>query len=81
MRVTIDDVGRVVVPKSVRDAMGLKGGSALEMNFEAGLLVFSVPTVAYISQDDSGRQVIDAPAGTPPLTDDDIRNVLESVRP
>lgn len=38
MRTTIDSVGRVVVPKALRDALGLTPGSVLDLSrYGAGL--------------------------------------------
>ena len=36
MRITIDGAGRLVVPKAIRDAMGLREGRAIEMVFTDG---------------------------------------------
>jgi len=38
MRTTIDSVGRIVVPKSLRDALGLAAGSTVDISrYGAGL--------------------------------------------
>ncbi len=36
MRSTIDSAGRVVIPKAIRDAAGLKPGSPLKIEFRDG---------------------------------------------
>lgn len=38
MRTTIDGAGRVVVPKALRDALKLQGGSVLDVRVRGGLL-------------------------------------------
>ena len=80
-KVTIDTAGRIVVPKAVRDAMGLRGGSILEMEFEAGMLSFTLPSVMREQVDERGRVYFVGPSDAQMLSDDDVRNVLESVRP
>ncbi len=36
MRSTIDSAGRIVIPKAIRDAAGLKPGSPLKIEFRDG---------------------------------------------
>ena len=36
MRTTIDGAGRVVIPKALREAVGLAGGSAVEVSVYGG---------------------------------------------
>ena len=78
--VTIDGAGRIVVPKNVRDLMGLRAGSTLEMRFEAGLLTFCVPSVMSERVDEQGRVFYVAREGAPTLNDQELREVLDSVR-
>ena len=68
MRVTIDAVGRVVVPKPLRDALGLLPGSAVEISrYGAGLqLVPSGRTARLVDED--GVRVATADA----TIDDDV---------
>jgi len=35
MEVTIDDYGRIVIPKAIRDRLGLESGSSLELDVDA----------------------------------------------
>lgn len=79
--VTIDGAGRLVVPKSVREAMGLHAGSVLELAFEAGIVNLSVPSMMTERVDEDGRIFFTGPPDAPKLTDDELRKVLESVRP
>jgi len=36
MEVKIDDYGRIVIPKEVRDKLGIESGSALEIRVDSG---------------------------------------------
>lgn len=80
MRTTIDGAGRLVIPKSIRDAAGLRAGDELEVELRDGR----------IEIEPAPRQVrlVDAPHGAvieiepqpPPLTVEDVRTVLERLR-
>lgn len=35
MKVTVDDYGRIVIPKPIRDRLGLESGSSLELDIGA----------------------------------------------
>jgi len=45
MRTTIDAAGRIVVPKPVRDAAGLVGGTEVEIEWDGESVRLSVPVV------------------------------------
>lgn len=78
MQVSIDRAGRIVVPKPVREELGLSPGSALELDVVEGRLELSVAHDA--------PKVIDGPNGPlvaatgTPITDDEVRRVLEAAR-
>jgi AbrB family looped-hinge helix DNA binding protein len=78
MHVTIDKAGRVVVPKQLRDELGLTPEVALEIDIVDGHIEISNPRepVALITGP-HGPSI--AATGTP-LTDKDIRDTLEAVR-
>ena len=59
MRVTIDRVGRIVIPKQFRDRIGITPNSELELTAEAGGLRLE-PVVEH-------ERVVDAPEGFPQL--------------
>jgi len=78
MHVSIDSAGRVVVPKPLRDELGLTPGTSLEIEVVDGHLELSAPhEPAKLVQGPHGAYF--APTGTP-LTDEDVRRTLESVR-
>jgi AbrB family looped-hinge helix DNA binding protein len=55
MQVTIDQAGRIVVPKSVRDRLGLRKDSALELEETAdGLFLKPVERKSGLSKDEHG---------------------------
>jgi AbrB family looped-hinge helix DNA binding protein len=78
MHVAIDSAGRVVVPKPLRDQLGISPETPLEIDVVDGHLELSLtsepPAVIEGSHGPSF-----APTGTP-VTDADLRGVLEAVR-
>jgi AbrB family looped-hinge helix DNA binding protein len=78
MKVSLDTAGRVVVPKPLRDALGIAPGMPLEIDVVDGHLELSPPDEpAAIVEGPRGPVV--AATGTP-ITDDDVRRVLEATR-
>ena len=80
MRTTIDSGGRVVVPKPIRDRLGLTPGSAVEViETGTGVLIESVEYGGRLEIAADGLPVIvsDNPV---PITDDDIRAIIDSIR-
>lgn len=81
MKTTIDGAGRVVIPKALRDRLGLAGGAKVEMDERDGAIEIRPLDVGVIlTRGDDGRPVFTAPEGVTPLTDADVRSVLEAVR-
>ncbi|MBS4102593.1 AbrB/MazE/SpoVT family DNA-binding domain-containing protein [Tsukamurella paurometabola] len=80
MRTTIDGAGRIVVPKAIRDAMGLDAGRAVDVTFADGRIEIEIAP-AKVHIDKGGMlPVIRAEEDLPPLTDDIIRETLEATR-
>jgi AbrB family looped-hinge helix DNA binding protein len=80
MRTTIDAAGRIVVPKPLRDAMGLAAGRAIDMVFTDGRIEIELAPVE-VELDTSGplpRLV--ASEAQPELTDEQVRDALEATR-
>ncbi|MGO9900235.1 MAG: AbrB/MazE/SpoVT family DNA-binding domain-containing protein [Solirubrobacteraceae bacterium] len=77
MEATIDSVGRIVVPKPLRDALGLTPGSTVDISrYGAGLqLVPSGRTALLV--DESGVLVA---TGTTPINDDVIFALIDAGR-
>jgi AbrB family looped-hinge helix DNA binding protein len=80
MRTTIDRAGRLVIPKALRDALGLESGTPLEINARDGRLeIEPVPTAMRLERRGRGLvAVTDEPL--PALDADDVRAVLEAMR-
>lgn len=78
---TIDKAGRLVVPKSLRDALGLTGGEELEIVArEDGRLELEVPTTPMRLERRSHGVVAVADREMPTLTSETVRETLERVR-
>jgi AbrB family looped-hinge helix DNA binding protein len=80
MRTTIDAAGRIVVPKSLREALGLTPGQALEIRAGDGRLEIDIaPTPMRLQK--RGKGVVAVPeTELPPLTADQVRETLARVR-
>jgi AbrB family looped-hinge helix DNA binding protein len=80
MRTTIDGAGRVVVPKALRDALGLTAGAELEIEVRDGMLeVEPAPTPMKLVR--RGKGVVAVPESKlPPLTAEEVRETLERTR-
>lgn len=71
MRTTIDKAGRLVVPKVLRDRVGMIAGEVEIHVSGSGLLVTPVATDELVNSE--GLLLL--PAGDLPLTTDDIREL------
>lgn len=71
MRTTIDKAGRVVIPKELRDRLGLAPGEVDVFADGAGLRIELVSTDHLVELD--GYLLL--PSGGAPLTDDDVREL------
>jgi AbrB family looped-hinge helix DNA binding protein len=83
MRVAIDGVGRIVIPKSMRDELGIKGPTELELTSVDGRLELDVPYAKAHIEERDGLSVIVIDPPPPPLGADgaeQVREVLERVR-
>lgn len=80
MKTAIDGAGRVIVPKALRDELGLSPGRELEIRARDGVLVIEpVPTPVTLVK--RGKRVVAKPkAALPALTQDDVRAALEGSR-
>ncbi len=80
MRATIDAAGRIVVPKPLRQALGLEPGQILEIRAGDGRLEIEIaPTPMRLRK--RGKGVVAVPeAKLPRLTADQVRDALERVR-
>jgi AbrB family looped-hinge helix DNA binding protein len=80
MQTTIDSAGRIIVPKALRDAMGVKAGQALQLEVHDGRLEIAVAPTAMRLRG-RGRRVVAVPeVELPPLTAGQVRATLEQTR-
>lgn len=80
MKTAIDVAGRVVIPKALRDALGLAAGQPLEIVERDGHLeIAPAPTPMRLVDDGDGVVAV-ADAEMPALTEDMVRDVLERTR-
>ena len=80
MRTTIDAAGRIVVPKRLRDELGLTPGQALEISAVDGRLEIAVPATPMRLERRGKALVATTDVPMPPLTAELVRETLERVR-
>ncbi len=81
MRTTIDRAGRVVVPKHVRDAMGLTHGGRVDLTYEDGRITIEVPPAELEVVVEDGLPAIHSiDADAAPLEPGTVRDTVEAVR-
>lgn len=81
MLTTIDGAGRLVVPKALRDRLGLQGGDAVEVSEEAGAIVITRPHRELpLVESDGGILTASPEVGLPPTDPEQVRQWLERLR-
>jgi len=80
MKSTIDGAGRIVIPKALRQRLGLEGGETLEVRERDGVIELE-PTATPMSlvEDEDGVAAL-PDEELPPLTDDLVRATIERTR-
>lgn len=77
MEAVVDQVGRIVVPKALRDRLHLVPGTRVEVSeYGDGLHIAPIGAVAHLERR-NGKLVA---VGSTEVTDDDVRNILDSGR-
>ncbi|MDQ6641378.1 MAG: AbrB/MazE/SpoVT family DNA-binding domain-containing protein [Actinomycetota bacterium] len=81
MKTTIDAAGRIVVPKAMRRRLGLEGPAEVQIELRDGAVEIRPEgrEVQLVTGED-GRPLLRAPQGTPPLTDEDVRRMIDESR-
>lgn len=80
MRVAIDAVGRLVVPRRLRETLGIDGPTEPEVVARDGVIELSVADVAASVEDRDGFPVIVAASAVRPIGRDDVRAAVERTR-
>jgi len=80
MRTTIDRAGRIVVPKAIRDRLHLGDGGEVDIVERDGVIeILPAPLEVRLVHTEHGA-VLAAEGDVAPLTDDDVRPVLDDIR-
>lgn len=80
MRTTIDGGGRVVIPKAIREQLGLAPGVEVEVAERDGRVEIEPAVAAIELVEADGHLVARGPSGQPPLTDEIVRETIERTR-
>jgi AbrB family looped-hinge helix DNA binding protein len=80
MRTTIDAAGRIVVPKRLRDEMGVQPGQVLELELRDGRLEVEIAPVEFRLQRHRHGPVAVPREAMPTLTAELVRQTLERTR-
>lgn len=77
MKASIDSVGRIVVPKPLRDALGLTPGSTVDISrYGAGLQLLPAGRTARLVEEDG----VLVAAGDAVIDDDDVLGLIDAGR-
>ena len=80
MRTTIDAAGRLVIPKDIRDALGLRGGERLDVRAVDGIIELEPAATPVRLEERNGRLVAVAEEPMPTLTAAAVRELMECLR-
>lgn len=80
MRTTIDRAGRVVIPKALRDELGLRGGHEIEITFRDGHIEIEPAPTSMRLVRRKGLLIAEPENSLPPLTAGEVRDTQERVR-
>jgi AbrB family looped-hinge helix DNA binding protein len=80
MKTTIDAAGRVVIPKALRERLGLTGGQEIEIEERDGRIEIEVAPTPMRLERRGKHLVAVADRPMPPLTDEIVRATIERTR-
>jgi AbrB family looped-hinge helix DNA binding protein len=80
MRTTIDVAGRLVIPKILRDRLGLDAGSEVDVDEHDGVVEIRTAPRAVVLDRSQGRPVLRTDDEAPRLTDEETRDLLDHIR-
>jgi len=79
MKTTIDNAGRVVIPKDLRAALSLNGGDEVEIELEGDKIeLFPAPREVQLRRGPQG--ILTADLGLPAHGPEEVREALERAR-
>ena len=70
----------MVIPKAVRDEARLEVGAEIDVEYRDGRIEIAPAPVPMRLSGRGSEAIIEAEGSMPPLTADDVRNVLEHAR-
>jgi AbrB family looped-hinge helix DNA binding protein len=80
MKTTIDNAGRLVIPKDIRRESGIKPGMPLEVRWEKGAIAIT-PAPLPVKLERKGRLLVAVPTeGTPRLSADTVERTRKALR-
>lgn len=79
MRITIDRVGRVVIPKAVRDSLGLRADAEVDLVIDGTSTRHDPVSPSRRVLETGGLPVLEKIAGLT-LTDDDVRELRDELQ-
>lgn len=80
MRIGIDGAGRLVLPKPLRDELGIKGVTELEVAVRDGVIELAVTDMPVRVEERDGEPVLASDEPMPPLSAEDVRAAIDGVR-
>jgi AbrB family looped-hinge helix DNA binding protein len=80
MQTTIDKAGRLVIPRSIRERLHLRGGETLEVEEEHGTIRIARAQRAVTLVEDHGILTAELDPPLAATTAEEVRDVLERTR-
>jgi AbrB family looped-hinge helix DNA binding protein len=79
MKATMDHAGRMVIPKPIREAAGLRPGQPLEVAYRDGRIEIEPPATE-VRLIRKGKLLVAHATGAPPLKHSEVNQLLQQVR-
>ncbi len=80
MRVAIDGVGRLVIPKTLREELGVVGPTDLELTATDGRIELTIADVSARVEEQDGFPVIVTDQPMQPMSVEETRTAIEHMR-
>jgi len=80
IEITIDRAGRIIIPKAIRDAIGLRAGITLQIRCRNGVIE-AEPVPRQVCMESRGRLAVAVPLDDgPDLSSEEVRETMEKLR-